>query len=85
MTGKRIFSSGHARFEMKRRGISEREVERVIRNPEQIVLSRKGREIYQSKLGPRGHLLLRVVVKETAAAYNVVTAYKTSKVAKYWR
>ena len=32
-----------------------------------------------------GHLLLRVVVKEDATAYHVITSYKTSKVAKYWR
>ncbi len=85
MPGKPIYTSGHARFEMKRRGISQREVEEVIRNPGQIVPSRKGREIYQSKLGPRGHLLMRVVVKEVVSAYHVVTAYKASKVAKYWQ
>ncbi len=45
----------------------------------------KGRQVYQSKIGPAGHVLLRVVVKEEAHAYQVVTAYKTTKVAKYWR
>ena len=32
-----------------------------------------------------GSLLLRVIVKEDVFAYHVVTAYKTSNVAKYWR
>ncbi len=30
-------------------------------------------------------MLLRVIVKEEADAYHVITAYTTSKVAKYWR
>lgn len=32
-----------------------------------------------------GRMLLRVVVKEDAMAYRVITAYKTSRVEKYWR
>ena len=83
MPKKPVSISGHALFEMGRRGISEAQVVRLVREPEQIVPSRKGRQIYQSKIAG-GRLLLRVVVKEVAAAYHVVTAYKTSKVAKYW-
>lgn len=30
-------------------------------------------------------MLLRVVVKEDAHVYHVITAYKTSKIAKYWK
>jgi len=67
------------------RGIQRAEVERVIRGPEQVLPSRKGREIYQSRIGARGRLLLRGVVKEVSTAYHVVTAYKTSKIAKYWK
>ena len=85
MPFKPIDISGHARFEMQRRGISRAEVEQVIRSPEQVLPSRKGREIYQSRIGARGRLLLRVVVKEVANAYHVVTAYKTSKIVKYWK
>ncbi len=70
---------------MRRRGISATAVMSAIRSPGQIIPSRKGREIYQSLIGKAARLLLRVVVKEDAAAYHVVTAYKTSKVAKYWR
>ncbi len=39
----------------------------------------------QSKFGAAGRLLLRVVVKEEAHGYHVLTAYKTTKVNKYWR
>lgn len=60
------------------------EVTSVVRNPGQTVPSKKGREVRQSLAGVRGRLLLRVVVRETNVAYHVVTAYKTSKVSKYW-
>jgi hypothetical protein len=85
MAGKPIKISVHARFEMKRRGIKRADVVATIRHAGQILPSIKGRHIHQSKIGPGGRMLLRVVVKEDAVAYHVVTAYKTSKIAKYWR
>ncbi len=85
MAAKPIRISKHARFEMGRRGITPAEVTRLIRRPGQVLPSSKGRRIYQGLLGRAGRMLLRVVVKEDAVAYHVVTAYKTSKVAKYWR
>ena len=84
MPDKPVHISGHARFEMRRRGISEAQAIAVLRTPQQIVPSRKGRQIYQSRTAG-GRLLLRVVVKEALAAYHVVTAYKTNKIAKYWK
>ena len=65
---------------MKRRGIARTLAEAAIRVPGQVVPSAKGREIYQSRIGRLGRLLLRVIVKEDEDAYHVVTAYKTSKV-----
>ena len=56
----------------------------MIRRPGQVVPSLKGRKIHQGLIGRAGRLLLRVIVKEDARAYHVVTAYKTSKIAKYW-
>ena len=85
MADKPIRFSGHARFELKRRGIPRALAEKTIRLPGQIIPSVKGREIYQSTMGRRGQVLLRVIVKEDDNAYHVVTAYKTTKVAKYWR
>jgi hypothetical protein len=82
---KPIQISGHARFEMQRRDTTEAEVEAVVRNPGQVLPARNGRQIHQSKVGPEGHLLLRVIVKDEPTAYVVVSAYKTSKVGKYWR
>jgi hypothetical protein len=85
MPAKAIRISSHARFEMRRRGIRPGDVFRTIRNPGQVLPSVKGREIYQRLIGTAGRMLLRVVVKQAAGAYHVLTAYKTSKVAKYWR
>ncbi len=82
---KPVIISSHARFEMRRRGIKRTDLMATVRNPGQVLPSVKGRHIYQSKIGPAGRLLLRVIVKEDAQAYHVITAYKTSKVAKYWR
>ncbi len=48
---------------MGRRGITEADVEAVVRNPGQVLPAKKGRQVFQSKVGSGGHLLLRVIVK----------------------
>lgn len=85
MPAKPIRISPHARFEMGRRGITAGEVTRVIRNPGQVLPSAKGRDVYQTFVGRGRRLLLRVIVREDTRVYHVVTAYKTSQVARYWR
>ncbi len=85
MAAKPIRIGAHARFEMRRRGIRAADVIRMIRRPGQVLPSYKKRDIYQGLLGRAARLLLRVIVKEDAQACHVVTAYKTSHIAKYWR
>jgi hypothetical protein len=78
----------HAQFEMKRRGISEEEVSSVLRAPEQKEEQRPGRCIYQKRAaGPSEDkvYLLRVFVDVDRDPAEVVSAYRTSKVGKYWR
>ena len=78
----------HARFEMERRGISEEEIARVLSAPEQSDLVRPGRVVYQSRLEfeePGKIYLLRVFVDIDRQPVEVVTAYRTSKVEKYWK
>ena len=78
----------HARFEMGRRQISETEVADVLKAPEQTETVRVGREVYQSRLqrgAPLRSYLLRVFVDSAGDVPEVVTAYLTSKVEKYWR
>jgi len=77
----------HARFEMNRRQISEAEVTLVLNSPQQIVTVREGRKIYQSKLEmeePPKVYLIRVIVDIDRSPPEVVTVYRTSKIAKYW-
>ncbi|MBC7226719.1 MAG: DUF4258 domain-containing protein [Thermoflexales bacterium] len=78
----------HAHQEMTRRQITEEDVAKVLAAPEQIEFVREGRAVYQSRL-PSGEppkmYLLRVLVDVDRVPPAVVTVYRTSKVAKYWR
>jgi hypothetical protein len=79
--------SRHAQEEMVRRGIAQALVDDVLRSPEQVVPEQNGRVAYQSRVEmDRGQIfLLRVLVAESADPAVVVTVYRTSKIAKYWR
>ena len=78
----------HARDEMVRRQITEEDVAKVLAAPEQTETIREGREVHQSRLQsgePPKTYLLRVFVDIDRTPAEVVTVYRTSKVAKYWR
>jgi len=78
----------HARFEMERRGICEADIARVLSAPEQVELVRPGRAVYQSRMQTTESgkaYLLRVFVDIDRQPAEVVTAYWTSKVEKYWK
>ena len=78
----------HARLEMARRQVSEAEVGRVLAAPEQTECVREGRALYQSRMErgePPKTYVLRVVVDIDREPPEVVTAYRSSKVQKYWR
>ncbi len=80
--------TAHARLAMKRRGIEEEVMAEVLAMPEQAEEVRPGRVVYQSRFerGEEGRVyLLRVVVDIDREPAEVVTAYWTSKVEKYWR
>lgn len=80
--------TNHARDEMVRRQITEEDVAKVLAAPEQTETVREGREVYQSRLlsgEPPKSCLLRVFVDIDRLPPEVVTVYRTSKVAKYWR
>ena len=80
--------SRHAEWEMSRRGIPLELVKVVMDRPEQRLIdgSRTGRWIYQSRLPFEGGrmYLLRVVVAEQEQPPLIITAYRTSKIEKYW-
>jgi hypothetical protein len=78
----------HALFEMKRREINDDEIALTLAEPGQTEIVRPERAIYQRvfQLGdPPVPYLLRVVVDIDRRPPDVVTVYRTSKIAKYWR
>ena len=80
--------TSHARFEIERRGISEAEIAQILSAPEQVDLVRPGRVVCQSRMEfgeQREIYLLRVFVDIDRKPAEVVTAYRTSKIGKYWR
>jgi hypothetical protein len=78
--------SRHAQTEMERRNISLSQVESVLDNPQQILLEREGRKVYQSKVefGNGKIFLLRVIVADDVEPKVVITVYRTGKIEKYW-
>ena len=75
----------HAAFEMKRRNISPELVKQVLLESEQRVTIREGRDIFQSRIQVEdGQYLFRIVVDVDRKPMEIVTAYRTSKIGKYW-
>jgi hypothetical protein len=79
--------SRHALEEMRRRGISEALVERVLNSPDQQVSQERDGIVARQAIVefPDGRsFLLRLFVNPAEPA-TVVTVYRTSKIGKYWR
>jgi hypothetical protein len=71
---------------MERRKVSERMVRDVLAAPEQRHPVRQGRDVLQSRIAIVGKTyLIRVFVDVDRSPAEVVTTYRTSQVAKYWR
>jgi hypothetical protein len=78
----------HAAYEIKRRGLDERTVRAVSENPEQSEQLREGRWVFQSRLemgSPPKMYLVRVIIDTDHSPPEIVTAYRTTKITKYWR
>jgi hypothetical protein len=76
----------HALQEMRRRGISPDLVKSVLRSPQQRESVRTGRDVLQARVREQGkEYLIRVFIDIDRTPAEVVTAYKTSKIPKYWR
>jgi hypothetical protein len=77
----------HAKFEIERRRITEAEIAQVLSEPEQTETVRPGRAVLQSRVeygDPSQTYLLRIFVDIDRQPMEVVTAYRTSKIEKYW-
>lgn len=76
----------HAAFENSRRGLKRETIDRVLKNPEQRFDVRLGRVVLQSRIQESGEeFLIRVFVDADRMPAEVVTAYRTTKIGKYWR
>jgi hypothetical protein len=76
----------HAATEMKRRDLSAQTIDGVLGRPDQRLEIRAGRVVLQSRRQESGsEYLVRVFVDVDRKPAEVVTAYRTSKVLKYWR
>ena len=75
----------HAADEMRRRGIDASLVRKVLTAPEQRLAVRLGRVMLQSRFEIEGKwYLIRVFVDVDREPAEIVTAYRTSKIDKYW-
>lgn len=63
-------------------GLSVEEVEAAIRAPEQQVPGHSGRLVMQSRAG---RFLIRVIIEQDRDPPEVVTAYRTRDIQKYWQ
>ena len=74
--------------EISRRRLPREMVTGVIEGPEQVVPVRPGRVIHQSRYVPEDDdqvYFLMVVIDVDRRPAEVVTAYRTSRVFRYWR
>ncbi|MEW6349181.1 MAG: DUF4258 domain-containing protein [Thermodesulfobacteriota bacterium] len=78
--------ASHAAEQMRKRGISEQQVREVLALQEEIVEVRPGRVVVQAVIpvgDPSTNYLVRVFVDIDRTPPQVVTAYRTSRIAKY--
>lgn len=76
----------HALDAIRRRGLVVGRVEHVLQHPEQRWSIRPGRDVFQSRVrGDSGLYLLRVFADVERKPARIVTAYRTSRIDRYWR
>jgi hypothetical protein len=81
-----ISSASNTQKEAARRGIPRKVLDFLLQQPQQTVPERRGRRAYQSQVDFHGKIfIVRAIVDESVDPARVLTAYRTSKVNKYWR
>lgn len=76
--------SKHALEQMQQRDISVAIANKVLKNPGQV-LEENGKKIYQSVISIKDKkYLIRIFVNDLKDPNLVITAYKTSKISKYY-
>jgi len=80
--------TSHALMEMERRGLTRAVIENILKAPGQAFETRPGRMVYQSvtKFHPAGkEYIVSVFLDIDRNPAEVVTAYRSTRVKKYWR
>ena len=81
----RIRLSAHAEQQLRERGIDRQLVEETVGDPEQLIKISRNRRVAQRVYHRLGkEFLLRVVFSEGPCA-EIITAYWTSRISRYWR
>ncbi|XGW00447.1 MAG: DUF4258 domain-containing protein [Leptolyngbya sp. BL-A-14] len=82
-----FYISRHAEEELKRRKIPREFVDSVLQNPQQVVEDRDGKKAYQSQFTFENGkaYLVRAIVADSTHPAIVLTIYRTSQIARYWR
>lgn len=83
---KRLRIPPHTIKNLRDREIVLADVRLTIEQPERVVMGFDLRRVYMRRYHDailNEEMLLRVVIEETDTAFVLVTAYKTSKIAKY--
>ncbi|MFQ5879101.1 MAG: DUF4258 domain-containing protein [Dehalococcoidia bacterium] len=82
----RVAFTSHAEVQVQFRKLDKALVEQVALHPEQVIEVKGGRRWAQSRYvrGGMQHLL-RVLFEDQGEVRIIVTAYTTSRLAKYWR
>ena len=84
----KVIFSEHAKFEIARRKIAARTVGRMLEHPQQEIVAAEGKTVIQGKYRDRHlgkEMLLRIIGRRTKEGFFVITAYKTSRIGKYWK
>ena len=69
----------------ERRGISQEWIKETIRSPTQVVEGYGGRKVAHRKyIVQDKEYLLRVIYEESKELYEVVSAYLTTQIGRYW-
>ena len=82
----RVILSEHAIDQAVRRNIAESVILEVVKQPAQVIVLGRRRQVRQSRIVSaegREHLV-RVIVEVSGRDIVVVTVYRTSKISRYW-
>jgi hypothetical protein len=82
----KILYSEHAKQQLNERNISCQLIEKTLLEPQQTLKGKNDRKIAHRIFQIKGqNFLLRVIYEDFGNQLEIVTAYLTTKIDKYWR